>query len=77
MRDAQTAERVMPLTGRMAATAQVSVTPADPAFRMSLRARPDAVAALSKALGVALPVKPKTQRPKARARLCGLGRMNG
>ena len=43
MRDAQTAERVMPLTGRMAATAQVSVTPAEPAFRLSLRARPDAV----------------------------------
>ena len=44
MRDAQIAERVTPLTGRMAATAQVSVTPAEPAFRLSLRARPDAVA---------------------------------
>ena len=36
MRDAQTAERVMPLTGRMAAKAQVSVMPAEPAFRLSL-----------------------------------------
>lgn len=64
MRDAQTAEHVTPLTGRMAATAQVSVSPADPAFRLSLRARPDAVGALSKALGVTLPSKPKMSETK-------------
>ncbi|WP_368733843.1 sarcosine oxidase subunit gamma family protein, partial [Citrobacter freundii] len=32
----------------------------DNATRVSLRARPDAVAALSKALGLSLPLKPKT-----------------
>ena len=64
MPDAQIAERVSPLTGRMAATAQVSVTPAEPAFRMSLRARPDEVSALSKALGLSLPVKPKSSETK-------------
>ncbi len=64
MPKAQIAVRTLPLAGRMAATAQVSVTPAEPAFRMSLRARPDAVSALSKALGVTLPVKPKSSETK-------------
>ena len=73
MPDAQIAERVMPLSGRMAATSQVSVTPAEPAFRLSLRARPDAVAALSKALGVSLPVKPKTSETKGKRSALWLG----
>jgi sarcosine oxidase, subunit gamma len=73
MPEAQIAERTMPLTGRMAATAQVSVTPADPAFRLSLRARPDAVSALSKALGVALPMKPKTSTAKGSRTALWLG----
>jgi sarcosine oxidase subunit gamma len=38
----------------------VSLQPAMPARRMSLRARPDGLAALSLALGVDLPNKPKT-----------------
>jgi sarcosine oxidase subunit gamma len=38
----------------------VSLTPAKPVRRISLRARPDGLAALSLALGVDLPVKPKT-----------------
>jgi sarcosine oxidase, subunit gamma len=73
MPDAQTAERVMPLTGRMTATAQVSVTPAEPAYRMSLRARPDALSALSKALGVTLPVKPKSSESKGTRTALWLG----
>jgi sarcosine oxidase, subunit gamma len=73
MPEAQIAERTMPLTGRMAATAQVSVTPAEPVYRMSLRARPDAVSALSKALGIALPSKPKTSETKATRSALWLG----
>jgi sarcosine oxidase, subunit gamma len=73
MPDAQNAERTLPLTGRMAATAQVSVAPAEPAFRLSLRARPDAVSALSKALGVALPVKPKAFETKGARSALWLG----
>jgi sarcosine oxidase, subunit gamma len=73
MPDVQIAERVMPLSGRMAATAQVSITPAEPAFRMSLRARPDAVSAMSKALGVALPVKPKSSETKGTRTALWLG----
>ncbi len=48
-----------PLDGRAAGSANVSATPAGDASRLSLRARPDAIVALSKALGVDLPVKPK------------------
>jgi sarcosine oxidase, subunit gamma len=73
MREVQIAERVMPLTGRMAATAQVRVMPAEPAFRMSLRARPDTVSALSKALGLSLPVKPKSSETKAARSALWLG----
>jgi sarcosine oxidase, subunit gamma len=73
MPDAQTAERTLPLTGRMAATAQVSITPADSAFRMSLRAKPDTVSALSKALGITLPSKPKTSETKATRSALWLG----
>lgn len=64
------AARRFALSGRSAAEATVTVTPAGPAFRVSLRARADAVAALSKALGVALPDKPKTSaQAKGRAAL--------
>ena len=49
-----------PLDGRMAASSAAALSPAAPASRLSLRARPDAIAALSKALGFSLPVKPKT-----------------
>jgi sarcosine oxidase, subunit gamma len=73
MPEAQIAERTAPLTGRMAATAQVSVTPAEPAYRMSLRARPDAVSALSKALGITLPSKPKSSETKATRSALWLG----
>ncbi|KXF76120.1 sarcosine oxidase subunit gamma [Paramesorhizobium deserti] len=52
--------RNLPLTGRHGGTGLVSILPAEPAFRTSLRARPDALGTLSKALGVALPEKPKS-----------------
>ena len=73
MRNAQIVERTAPLTGRMAATAQVSVTPAEPAFRLSLRAQPDALSALSKALVVPLPVKPKSSETKGTRTALWLG----
>ncbi len=58
------------LAGRSVAEKSVTVTPAGPAFRVALRARADDVAALSKALGVVLPEKPKTSaEAKGRAAL--------
>lgn len=52
--------RIHPLAGRKVANSAVTLTPAEPAARLSLRARPDGIAALSKALGVKLPAAPKT-----------------
>ncbi|GGA98759.1 sarcosine oxidase subunit gamma [Brucella endophytica] len=52
--------RDIPLQGRHGSNGPVSILSADPAFRMSLRARPDAVDTLSRALGLELPTKPKT-----------------
>ena len=52
--------RSFALAGRALSNKAVKLTGADPASRISLRARPDAVAALSKALGVKLPQTPKT-----------------
>ena len=49
-----------PLEGRFGGSAKVSIAPAGPASRLALRARPGAVSALSKALGVRLPEAPKT-----------------
>lgn len=64
------ADRRLALAGRIARESAVTVEPAGPAFRVSLRARADAVAALSKALGVTLPQKPKaTAEAKGRAAL--------
>lgn len=54
------AARVHPLAGREGRSSRVTLTPAEPAQRVALRARPDAVAAVSAALGVNLPGKPKT-----------------
>lgn len=67
------ATRTLPLIGRSAATSQVSITPAEPAFRLSLRARPDAVASLTRSLGVTLPVKPKSSAMKGTRRALWLG----
>ncbi|MDR6634227.1 sarcosine oxidase subunit gamma [Phyllobacterium sp. 1468] len=54
------ATRRHPLQAGPLDVASVSVTLADNATRVSLRAKDNALPALSKALGVTLPVKPKT-----------------
>ncbi|AMS40886.1 sarcosine oxidase subunit gamma [Aminobacter sp. NyZ550] len=51
----------------------VSLKVLEPASRMSLRARPAAVAALSKAIGVTLPEKPKSSAVKAGRTVLWLG----
>jgi sarcosine oxidase subunit gamma len=60
MADNKMATRMAPLEGRIAGSGHVNVAPADAASRIVVRARPDAIAPLSKALGVKLPEKPKT-----------------
>ncbi len=60
MADAEQAVRRSALDGRIARNAAVTVVPVQPATRLSLRAPADSVAALSGALGLALPQKPKT-----------------
>jgi sarcosine oxidase subunit gamma len=57
-------ERRPALTGRSTSAAAVKVEVLPPAERMSLRAPEASVAALSKALGVALPKKPKMSATK-------------
>ncbi len=48
-----------PVEGQAETINGISLLTADPAFRMSLRARTDAVAAVSLALGLELPQRPK------------------
>ncbi|WP_438751812.1 sarcosine oxidase subunit gamma [Pararhizobium sp. O133] len=57
---ADLATRTLPLSGFHGGSGAASLSVAKPATRMSLRAKPDAVAALSGALGLSLPTKPKT-----------------
>jgi sarcosine oxidase subunit gamma len=57
---ADLATRTLALSGFHGGSASASVSPAAPASRLSLRAKPDAVASLSAALGVELPTRPKT-----------------
>ncbi|TCL91821.1 heterotetrameric sarcosine oxidase gamma subunit [Rhizobium sp. PP-WC-2G-219] len=57
---ADLATRTLPLGGFHGGSATVRLTPAAPASRLSLRAKQDAVAALSTALGLSLPTRPKT-----------------
>lgn len=58
---ADLAIRTLPLAAHKGAGAhKVTVTPAAPAARLSLRAKADAVGALSAALGLDLPTRPKT-----------------
>jgi sarcosine oxidase subunit gamma len=67
------AERREALEGRGFSATGVSVAPLPPAERISLRAPQDSVAALSKALGVALPSKPKSSAAKASRMVFWLG----
>lgn len=57
---ADMATRKLPLSGFHGGSAAASLTAAEPASRLSLRCRPDGIAALSTALGLTLPQKPKT-----------------
>lgn len=59
MADLSLTGRQGPLDGRKGGSANVALTPAAPASRLALRARGDALKALSGALGVTLPEKPK------------------
>ncbi|WP_117191906.1 sarcosine oxidase subunit gamma [Rhizobium terrae] len=54
------ATRTLPLSGFHGGSSAVRIEAAPPAGRISLRARAEDVAALSGALGLDLPVKPKT-----------------
>ena len=54
-----TANRAIPLAGRLTGGPAVTIRPAEPCRRLALRASADAVPLLSAALGIALPVKPK------------------
>ncbi|KJS14998.1 MAG: sarcosine oxidase subunit gamma [Hoeflea sp. BRH_c9] len=63
------AYRTEPLAGRVSGSAGVQVTPASPAIRVSLRADPENAKALSKALGLDLPFKPKTSSGNLPGRL--------
>jgi sarcosine oxidase subunit gamma len=62
---APSAERRAALAGQELSTAGVTLAVLPPAERISLRAPDASVAALSKALGVTLPRKPKTSASKA------------
>jgi len=53
-------ERTQPLAGRRFANSLILLEPASPCERISLRAEPDAVPSVGKALGLSLPVRPKT-----------------
>jgi sarcosine oxidase subunit gamma len=55
-----TAARTLALSSIRGRAASVAITPAAPAERVSLRTRPEDVTALSSALGLELPTKPKT-----------------
>ncbi|MGI2031081.1 sarcosine oxidase subunit gamma [Rhizobium panacihumi] len=56
----EVAARTLPLSGLHGGSATVRLEPAVPAERINLRVRAEDVAALSAALGVYLPLKPKT-----------------
>lgn len=60
MADLIVANRTLVLEGARAGSANVSIKVAAPAYRLSLRARADAVAELSQALDISLPQASKT-----------------
>lgn len=60
MADLIVANRTLVLEGARAGSANVSIKVAAPAYRLSLRARADAVAELSQTLDISLPQTPKT-----------------
>ena len=70
---AVTLRRAHPLEGRAAGGVNVSLQPAEPAFRLALRAPEKSLSALSKALGVTLPAKPKSSASKGSRSALWLG----
>jgi sarcosine oxidase subunit gamma len=70
---AEIATRIPVIAGARYAKGRASVIAAPPAARASLRARADAVPALSNALGLALPQRPKTSVEKGGLRALWLG----
>ncbi|GCA47762.1 sarcosine oxidase subunit gamma family protein [Sinorhizobium meliloti] len=73
MADHAIATRKAPLAGRRGGSPAAILTPAEPASRISLRAGPDAVPALSAALGVTIPVRSKTSASTGRRHVLWLG----
>ena len=73
MADQAIATRNVPLAGRRGGSPAAILTPADPASRIALRAGAEAVSALSAALGVTLPVRPKTSASTGRRHALWLG----
>ena len=60
MANTNQALRKSPLEGRLGGGARVTISPADPMSRMSLRVKDKDVKTVGKALGLTLPTKPKT-----------------
>lgn len=69
MADIAQATRIEPLAGRAMGAAGVALTPAAPAIRVLLRADPADAQALSRALGLELPMTPKTSARNDHGRL--------
>jgi sarcosine oxidase, subunit gamma len=69
MADIAHATRIEPLAGRVGGAAGVALTPAAPANRVSLRADTTDAKALSKALGLELPMMPKSSARNDKGRL--------
>ncbi len=67
------AARTNPISARRAAGRDVQITPAEAAFRVSLRIPQKSVAAISKALGLTLPNKPKASERKGKRAALWLG----
>ncbi|MGV1751885.1 sarcosine oxidase subunit gamma [Agrobacterium sp. CG674] len=65
MADIIVANRTSVLEGARAGSANVSIKVAAPAYRLSLRAKADAVTELSQALDISLPQTPKTSTTSA------------
>lgn len=70
---AAAAPRRSALEGRAAAGPRISIAPAAPASRISLRAPAQSRAALSKALGLTLPERPKTSSSSGQRHALWLG----
>lgn len=68
-----TAQRTGPLDGRNFGTDGITLSPASPATRISLRARTDGLAEAGKILGFALPAEPKTSAAKGSIQCLWIG----